>query len=204
MVSKTMTTKMTTDGLSKTMNPAANAPTNWTQERRMRVRLAMLWIFLLALGFLGGVATCAAFGVRFNTSESLPGLIYIITSDESSPIVEFCPEGFSAQMSRERGYRRRGICPDGSAPILKPIVAQVGDSVEVSANGITVNGTLLQNTAPRRNDSRGRPLTPWQFSRYIVPRGFVWVASGYNPLSFDSRYYGPISVSQIRHHLRRL
>ncbi|PYV63559.1 MAG: hypothetical protein DMG97_37365 [Acidobacteria bacterium] len=85
-----------------------------------------------------------------------------------------------------------------------PIVAHAGDTVEVSANGIAVNGTLVHNTAPRAADSRGRPLTPWRFGNYTVPAGFVWVASDYNPLSFDSRYYGPISVSNIRHHLRPL
>ncbi len=186
------------------MNSAAKTFKDWSQERRARVRLALLLVFWLIVGFLGGVTTCAAFGVRFNTSESLPGLIYIITTDESSPVIEFCLEGASAEIARQRGYHRQGICPDGSSPILKPIVAQAGDSVEVSANGITVNGTLLHNTAPRSNDSRGRALTPWRFGSYIVPQGFVWAASGYNPLSFDSRYYGPIPVSQIRHHLRPL
>jgi conjugative transfer signal peptidase TraF len=186
------------------MNPAAKATNNWTQERRMRVRLALLWVFLLAIGFLCCLATCAVFGVRFNTSESLPGLIYIITSDKSSPVIEFCLKGSSAGIARERGYRGRGICPDGSSPILKPVVAQAGDTVEVSANGIAVNGTLLRNTSPRTKDSRGRTLIPWRFGSYIVPQGCVWVASEYNPLSFDSRYYGPITVSQIRHHLRPL
>ena len=88
--------------------------------------------------------------------------------------------------------------------MLKPIVAHAGDTVEVSAHGIAINGTLLHNTAPRTTDSRGRTLTPWRFGKYGVAPGFVWVASQYNPLSFDSRYYGPILVSQIRHHLRPL
>ena len=34
---------------------------------------------------------------------------------------------------------------------------------------------------------------------YDVPPGFVWVASEYNALSFDSRYYGPIQISHLRH-----
>ncbi len=180
-----------------------NLPVNISGQQP-RVRHALTWVFLLATIFLGLVATCAVFGVRFNVTESLPGLIYIITSDSSSPVIEFCPEGAFAQLSVERGYRRRGMCPDGASPMLKPIVAQAGDTVEVSTNGITVNGTLLHNTSPRTRDSRGRSLTPWRFGRYIVPPGFVWVASQYNPLSFDSRYYGPIPVSHIRHHLRPL
>ena len=88
--------------------------------------------------------------------------------------------------------------------MLKPIVAHAGDTVEVSTYGISVNGTLLHNTAPRTTDSRGRTLTPWHLGKYVVAPGFVWVASQYNPLSFDSRYFGPILVSQIRDHLRPL
>ena len=173
-------------------------------ERRARIRHALIYVFLLATIFLALILICALFGIRFNVSESLPGLIYIVTSDKSSPVVEFCPVGSFAELSKERGYRRRGICPDGASPMLKPIVAHAGDRVEVSAHGITVNGTLLHNTAPRTTDSRGRPLTPCRFGRYTVPSGFVWVASQYNPLSFDSRYFGPILVSQIRSHLRPL
>ncbi|PYV71404.1 MAG: conjugative transfer signal peptidase TraF [Acidobacteria bacterium] len=186
-------------GRLKEMNLAANV-----SERRARIRHALIYVFLLATMFLALVSTCALFGVRFNVSESLPGLIYIVTSDNSSPVVEFCPVGSFAELSKERGYRRRGICPDGASPMLKPIVAHAGDTVEVSAHGIAINGTLLHNTAPRTTDSRGRTLTPWRFGKYGVAPGFVWVASQYNPLSFDSRYYGPILVSQIRHHLRPL
>src|SRR5438876_11441650 len=125
-------------GRVKEMDLAANV-----SERRARIRHALIYVFFLATIFLALVSICALFGIRFNVSESLPGLIYIVTSDNSSPAVEFCPAGFFAELSKERGYRRSGICPDGASPILKPIVALVGDTVEVSANGITVNGTLL-------------------------------------------------------------
>ncbi len=185
-------------GRLKEMDLAANV-----SERRARIRHALIYVFLLATIFLALVSTCAFCGIRFNVSESLPGLIYIV-SDNSSPVVEFCPVGSFAELSKERGYRRRGICPDGASPMLKPIVAHAGDTVEVSAHGISVNGTPLHNTAPRTKDSRGRPLTPWRFGKYSLAPGFVWVASQYNPLSFDSRYFGPILVSQIRHHLRPL
>ena len=184
-------------GRLKEMDLAANV-----SERRARIRRALIYVFLLTTIFLALVSTCAFFGIRFNVSESLPGLIYIVTSDNSSPVVEFCPVGSFAELSKERGYRRRGMCPDGASPMLKPIVAHAGDTVEVSAHGIAVNGILLHNTAPRTRDSRGRTLTPWRFGKYGVEPGFVWVASQYNPLSFDSRYFGPILVSQIRHHLR--
>src|SRR6266567_7048104 len=186
-------------GRLKKMDLAANV-----SERRALIRHALMYVFLLATIFFALVSICALCGIRFNVSESLPSLIYIVTSDNSSPVVEFCPVGSFAELSKNRGYRRRGICPDGASPMLKPIVAYAGDTVEVSANGIAVNGTLLHNTTPRTRDSRGRPLKPWRFGEYSVAPGFVWVVSQYNPLSFDSRYFGPILVSQIRHHLRPL
>ena len=194
-----MLRKPMTSGLSDHPEPAGVR-----SQCRERLRRALLHVFLLASTFSSLIAACAVLGIRFNLTESLPGLIYVITTDNSSPLVEFCPEGVSAQLSKERGYRRPGMCPDGAAPMLKPVVAKAGDIVEVSANGITVNGTLLRNTAPRSKDSRGRPLVPWPFGTYRVCSGFVWVASEYNALSFDSRYYGPIPVSRIRHHLRPL
>jgi conjugative transfer signal peptidase TraF len=169
-----------------------------------RARRALITILLLTGIFCALVATCAVIGIRFNLTQSLPGFLYLITNDNSSPLIEFCPERPFAKLSQERGYRGPGTCPDGASPILKPIVAQAGDVVEVSANGIAVNGTLLPNTAPRQRDSGGRALNHWPFGRYEVSAGFVWVVSEYNAQSFDSRYYGPIPVSRVRHHLRPL
>jgi conjugative transfer signal peptidase TraF len=87
---------------------------------------------------------------------------------------------------------------------LKPVVAKPGDVVELSARGISVNGALLSNTAPLSKDTKGRPLEPWPFGRYVVASGTVWVASSYHPRSFDSRYFGPISAAGIRERLKGL
>ena len=74
--------------------------------------------------------------------------LYVTTADASANLVEFCPAEPFATLSIVRGYRDPGICRDGAAPLLKPIVAKSGDVVEVSARGISVNGALLPNTAP--------------------------------------------------------
>jgi conjugative transfer signal peptidase TraF len=158
----------------------------------------------LALVFFVVILVCAILGIRFNLTESLPQTVFIVTNDDSAPLVEFCPQGPAAELSIQRGYRRPGICADGGAPLLKPVVARAGDVVEVSSNGITVNGKLLRNSAPRPNDSHGRPLTSWPQGSYVVSEGFIWVVSQYHPLSFDSRYYGPVPTTLVRHHLRPL
>jgi conjugative transfer signal peptidase TraF len=89
-------------------------------------------------------------------------------------------------------------------PLLKPIVAEAGDAVDVSVQGIAVNGSLLRNSAPLRVDTKGRPLPTWRFGHYVVGPGTVWVASSYTRRSFDSRYFGPVPTSSIRAYVRPL
>lgn len=154
------------------------------------------------IAFTGAFLFCDWLGLRFNTSPSLPLGLYSITADGTANLAEFCPAEPFATFSIARGYRDPGACRDGAAPLLKPIVASVGDTVELSALGISVNGVLLRNTAPLAKDSAGRPLRPWPFGRYLVARDTVWVASMYEPRSFDSRYFGPLPTSIIRHRLK--
>lgn len=91
-----------------------------------------------------------------------------------------------------------GSCPDGAAPLLKPVVARAGNLVEMSPEGIAVKGHLLPNTAPLENHTNGRPLTSCTPGRYMVGPDSVWVASSYNGRSFDCRYFGPVSLDSVR------
>jgi len=142
------------------------------------------------------------FGFRINTSPSLPVGIYVVTSDGGANLIEFCPAEPLAALSLVRGYRDPGACRDGGAPLLKPVVAKAGDLVELSWHGVSVNGLLVPNTAPLSKDNKGRPLEPWHFGRFPVAPGTVWVASSYHSRSFDSRYFGPVYTTAIRHRLK--
>ena len=140
-------------------------------------------------------------GIRVNASASLPIGLYRITSDLSAKLVEFCPAEPFGSLSVNRAYRGNGTCPDGAEPLMKPIVAVDGDTVEFSAAGITVNGTPLLNSAPLSFDTKHRPLQHWPFGKYRVASGSAWVISSYNHRSFDSRYFGPIELASVRFHL---
>ena len=146
---------------------------------------------------------CGWFGIRFNLSPSLPAGVYVTTKAPAG-LIEFCPEEPYASLAIERGYRDEGTCRDGAMPLLKPIVAKAGDVVNVSDRGIAVNGSLLLNSAPLRVDTKGRPLPAWRFGSYVVAPGTLWVASSYNPRSFDSRYFGPVPTSAIRDYVHAL
>ena len=45
-------------------------------------------------------------------------------------------------------------------------------------------------------DRMGRPLPSWQQCRPLTD-GELFLLSGTNPASFDSRYFGPIEVSAV-------
>jgi conjugative transfer signal peptidase TraF len=143
-------------------------------------------------------------GLRINITNSLPTGVYRITNDANSSLVEFCPEGVFSALSSSRGYRPSGLCADGAAPLLKPVIAHPGDTVVLSGKGISVNGRSLPNTAPKYVDNAGRSLTAWPSGVYTVRPETVWVASTYHPDSFDSRYFGPIKAGLIRHRLKPL
>ena len=174
-----------------------------------RVLAAVGWTAsLLVLACGGGVLSLLLatkwIGLRFNDSQSMPTGVYVTTSESNSTLVVFCPEEPFAALSVERGYRSRGGCPDSAEPLAKPIAARPGDLVELSAAGMAVNERLLPNTVPLVADSAGRPLSHWPFGRYVAAASSVWVASCYSPRSFDSRYFGPVELSQVREHVRAL
>jgi conjugative transfer signal peptidase TraF len=150
-----------------------------------------------------GAYIAGKLGVRVNLTRSVPIGLYFVSSAHGATFVELCPPEPFGSLSVDRGYRRPStVCQDGGESLVKPIIAQAGDLVEVTFDGIRVNGSAIPNTQPRTEDSLHRPLHPWPPGYYRVPAGVVWVASSYNPLGFDSRYFGPISVKDsVRHRL---
>ena len=173
---------------------------NRTSRYSAAKRIA-LFAFLI---FVGIFQLAGALGLRINTSPSLPVGLYITTDAKTAGLVEFCPAEPYAHLAIIRGYRDAGACADGAAPLLKPVVAQAGDLVEVSFAGLAVNGRRLANTAPVDADTKGRVLIAWPAGKYPVQPGTIWVASSYNPRSFDSRYFGPIPLTAVRDHVKPL
>jgi conjugative transfer signal peptidase TraF len=169
-----------------------------------KTNAGMSWrIFVtIPIVMVGAFELCGLAGLRINGSPSLPVGLYLVTAHPNANLVEFCPPQPFAEIAIARGYRDVGSCGDGGAPLLKPVIARTRDVVELSPEGIAVNGLRLQNTAPLKNDTKGRPLTSWPPGRYTVGRDCVWVASSYNGRSFDSRYFGPISLGSIRNYVQ--
>ncbi len=156
-------------------------------------------VVLLAAGWLAGL--------RLNLTGSLPLGLYLAAGAASArgALVLVClPPGVAA-FARARGYvPRGGACPAGVVPIGKPVLAVAGDTVTVTRTGLLVNGAPVPNSQALATDRKGRPLPRLAVGRYPVSGDELWVLSSYSRLSFDSRYFGAIKVSQVGARLRRL
>jgi conjugative transfer signal peptidase TraF len=150
---------------------------------------------------LSGWAAVAT-GVRVNISPSMPVGVWMTHPAgwvHRGDTVTVCPDLTPAfTQARERGYIGPGTCSVGLEPILKVVVAGPDDLVVVSAvDGIWVNGQLVPNSLARAVDGQGRALIAVPPGRYVVPTGSVWVVNSYSADSFDSRYFGPVPLSNV-------
>lgn len=89
----------------------------------------------------------------------------------------------------------------------KQVKAVAGDTVYADDQGelrvcwarVTPSQPACETLGRARTvDRKGRPMTPWLAAEqaYTLQAGEVW-AHGPNPLSLDSRYYGPVSLAIV-------
>jgi conjugative transfer signal peptidase TraF len=162
---------------------------------------------LAAAGVAGALvmtslASAGVAGLRINGTPSMPRGIWRVVADSAplrdGEVVTICPPDTAPiRLGAGRGYIPPGLCTDGYEPLVKPIAATAGDCVAVSRTGVTVNGRPVPGTAPLTHDSAGRPLRPFSPKACTVPPGDVWVLSGHDPRSFDSRYFGPVPAANV-------
>jgi len=148
---------------------------------------------------LGALSLAA--GVRVNTTKSVPLGFYLTASAPVKPgaYVLLCPP--DQPLFREalaRGYLAAGFCRGGYGYVFKRVLAAKDDIVEIDAHGVRVNGSLLPFSVPRNADRAGRPLSPYPQPRLTLGPDDLLLMGDVSPTSWDSRYYGPVSRSQIQ------
>ena len=110
-------------------------------------------------------------------------------------LISFCPPDLPiVRRVIELKTLAEGDCPNTNlAPFLKPVAAVSGDTVRLQEGmPAKINGSPLLNTISKKS------FPAWPNGEYKVEPGEVWVFSSYSNRSFDSRYYGPISIDQIK------
>ncbi len=173
-------------------------------------RLAGL-IGCAASGCVLSVALHSA-GIRINLSPSAPVGVFLATpifSERASAaqlrrgtLVAVCLPERVAEWGRARRYLMRGSCSDGTAPVGKTIIAESGDTVTVSADGLAIDGHPICNTRPLARDREGRPIPRMPDGRYPVGGGEIWLISTYTTRSWDSRYFGAVPTAGVVETLR--
>jgi conjugative transfer signal peptidase TraF len=168
------------------------------------------WMDSLALAtvttgaiLVAGLVGADMAGLRLNVTPSMPVGLWRMVPDRAplrrGEIVVVClPDTALAQVGAARGYIPSGSCPSGLEPLVKPIAATAGDVVAVSAAGVAVNGQAVHDTAQLAQDSAGRPLMAVAAGAYPVAPKEVWLLSGHDPRSFDSRYFGPVPEANVQ------
>jgi len=164
-------------------------------------RLALVVVLLLAL-----VLLTRAVGVHWTLTASVPRGVYQRTYAPlvRGTLVAFCLPLSHAEFGWHRGYLA-GVpnlpvlreCPHGYQPLLKPIAAIAGDIVEVTPPAVMVNGEPMAHSQTHDHDRMGRELPHVPWGRYVLGAGELWVMSTYHPLSWDSRYFGPIRTETV-------
>ena len=174
-----------------------------------RVKTRQLEVARLLGGCIAGIAMAAAFliavgdafGLLFsNTDSAAPTGIYRLAGHEieRGELVAACLPITIAKLGLARGYLRKGPCRGNAEPIGKIIGALPGDVVDVENGCVSVNGICLARSRVSERDSAGRPLRHLRCGKYQVRTNQVWLFGFNDRRSWDSRYFGPIPLANVR------
>jgi len=149
--------------------------------------------------------TAFLLGIRYNTTASMPRGLYMRSraAIARDALVAVCPDPATAVLARSRHYLGAGSCPSGLTPFLKRVLATPGDRVELREGRVFLNDRIVNQAAALANDHAGRPIPRMPDAVYLLASDQYWLA-GRGPLSWDSRYWGPVHRSQITEVLRPL
>jgi conjugative transfer signal peptidase TraF len=157
-------------------------------------------LFLAAIALLSGLGLAYGSGIRINTTHSIPLGMYKLVKQPATKgaYVIFCPpvnplfnEAF------KRGYFPAGFCPGNYGRMMKIIMAEGGDKITISGDGVYVNGELLPHSKPFEQDSLGRVLPQFTIVNHFLRKGDLLLMTNTIDNSFDSRYFGVLPREQI-------
>jgi len=171
-----------------------------TEAPIRHLKLQLLWLLVGAILITLLALTTGSFGFVITlTDSSCPIGIYRLVRKpiERGQLVEACLPNTIASYGIAREYLASGRCPNGAEPVIKIVGATRGDRVDLSSEGIRVNGVALPQSATLSRDSRGRDVQTLRRGTYQTPNNLVWLFGLHDARSWDSRYFGPVPVECI-------
>jgi conjugative transfer signal peptidase TraF len=131
----------------------------------------------------------------WNASASAPLGLYLRTTSSAlrkGDLVLVHTPARIAVLAAQRGYLPMHV------PLIKRVAAISGDVICAKGDTVWLNGTVFLRR--RKTDSKGRTLPQWSgCNRLGSSDAFLAMANVRD--SFDGRYFGPISTSNIVGHL---
>ena len=164
----------------------------------------------MAACLLGLAVVMARAGIVINITPSYPRGLYTGESLQAGQRVKVkdmvlvCPDTANPAIMKalDLNIFPAGGCAGGIAPLIKTVEGLPGDYVEREDNLITINGRTFRGCPVMHPQLFPLPVGPGY--RHRLADQEYWLMSDYNPDSFDSRYFGPITKDQIRQILQPL
>ncbi len=147
------------------------------------------------------IAVGNAVGVLIsNTDSAAPAGVYRVVAHgiERGELVAACLPIPIAQEGLARGYLRTGTCAGNAEPVGKIVGALPGDSVEIEPGWVAVNGARFARSKVATHDSAHRPLPHVAWGSHRVAADQAWLFGFNDHRSWDSRYFGPIPLANVR------
>lgn len=168
----------------------------WDQVRApLSGAVAALLLTGLALGLMRHFRV----GLSLSDSSCAKGFYRLVDAPiRRGALVAACLPGGAAQQGLARGYLAAGDCPSGAEAVLKVVGGLPGDAVEVEREWVAVNGARLPRSATVARDSAGRALAHVPWGSHAVAPNEVWLFGLNDPRSWDSRYFGPVPLQEVR------
>ncbi|MGH7778972.1 MAG: S26 family signal peptidase [Candidatus Binataceae bacterium] len=135
-----------------------------------------------------------------NTDSAAPAGAYRVASHtfERGDLVAACLPITVAQQGLGRGYLRTGGCIGDAEPVDKIVGALPGDIVDIEPRSVAVNGVRVAHSVTAARDSAARPLAHVAWGKRQVGANEVWLFGFNDRRSWDSRYFGPVPLANVR------
>ena len=154
--------------------------------KRRYLAITILSVLALCIGIVGKWPV----KLIYNPTESAPKGFYLIVNSaiqKGDYVLADIPE-MARKLAARRQYLPRKV------PILKPVLAMSGEHICVKNHQLFINGKHMARLLEK--DSRGRILESWRGCRSLA-EGEFFLLSTYSPVSYDSRYFGPVTRKMI-------